>query len=157
MNRSNAGGDALGFREYHATDLAAALAIFDSNIPDFFTAGERDAFEDFLLNLPGPYFVVECVDKVVACGGYALVPDEHRADLCWGMVDRRVHGQGIGRFLTELRLEAARRDPRVRRVILNTSQHTRAFYEKLGFVTESVTRDGFAPGLDRCDMLLQLE
>jgi ribosomal protein S18 acetylase RimI-like enzyme len=146
----------LRFREYQPDDRAGVLAVFDSNVPEFFTTPERGAFEEFLRDLPGPYFVVEYHDSIVACGGYAIVLDESRADFCWGMVGRALHGRGIGRFLTELRINAARSDPKVSMIILNTSQHTEAFYERLGFVTEKCTKDGFAPGLDRCDMRLVL-
>lgn len=146
----------LRSREYQPEDLAGVLAVFDSNVPEFFTTPERGAFEEFLGNLPGPYFVVEYDDSIVGCGGYAVVLDESKADLCWGMVARALHGRGIGRFLTELRINAARSDPRLSMVILNTSQHTEAFYERMGFVTEKFSKNGFAPGLDRCDMRLVL-
>ena len=130
--------------------------MFDSNVPEFFTPPERTAFVAFLSDLPGPYYVIESGGLIVASGGYAIVGAESRADLCWGMVERRLHGRGIGRFLTDLRINAARRDPRARSIILNTSQHTQTFYERLGFVTESFTEDGFGPGLHRCDMRLEL-
>jgi predicted GNAT family N-acyltransferase len=68
------------------------------------------------------------------------------------MVARERHGTGLGRLLLEARLERIRRDPVADAVALNTSQHTRGFYERHGFATELVTPGGFAPGLDRCDM-----
>ena len=142
-------------REYRPGDLRQVLRVFDSNVPEFFVPGERQAFEAFLAELPGPYFVIEQPPgDIVACGGYAIVPEERRADLCWGMVHHAHHRRGIGGHLTRLRLDAAREDPRVDSLILNTSQHTRGFYEKLGFVVEKHVIDGFAPGLDRCDMRL---
>lgn len=146
----------LKSRSYRPEDLAGVLSVFDSNVPEFFTRPERMVFEEFLDSLQGPYYVVESGSTIVACGGYAIVSAESRADLCWGMVERGLHGRGIGRFLTEIRIRAARCDPRVRSVVLNTSQHTQAFYERLGFVTEMVTPNAFAPGLHRCDMRLEL-
>ncbi|WP_258078827.1 hypothetical protein [Xanthomonas arboricola] len=47
--------------------------------------------------------------------------------------------------------------PDVRRVILDTSQHTRQFYARFGFVVQQVTVDGYAPGLERWDMALDLQ
>ncbi|MDQ1158461.1 hypothetical protein QE385_002788 [Sphingomonas sp. SORGH_AS 950] len=44
----------------------------------------------------------------------------------------------------------------VREVRLDTSQHSRAFYERLGFGTDGVTTGGCGPGLDRYDMILGL-
>lgn len=150
-------GSNLCVREYRAEDLSRVLDIFDSNVPEFFTAAERQVFEDFLQELPGPYFVVETTrGELVACGGYAVVLEQGRADLCWGMVSRTQHRHGVGRFLTSLRLEAATADARVRAVVLNTSHLTRGFYERLGFSVERVMVDGIAPGVDRCDMRLEL-
>src|SRR5688500_13596200 len=141
-------------RDYAASDFEACLAVFDSNVPRFFTTPERPAFAEFLAHLPGPYLVIERADGVVACGGHAVVSAERRADLCWGMVRQDLHGTGIGRMLTEARLRRATADPNVDVVALNTSQHTTGFYERLGFVITDVIRNGYAEGLDRCEMRL---
>ncbi|HEX2080597.1 MAG TPA: GNAT family N-acetyltransferase [Longimicrobium sp.] len=142
-------------REYTRADRDACLAVFDSNVPAYFVAAEREAFAAFLDGLPGPYLVVEDgAGAIVGCGGYAIAPETRTADLCWGMVARGRHGTGLGRLLLDARLDGIRADPRVDAVALNTSQHTRGFYERRGFVTERVVPDGFAPGLDRCDMRL---
>lgn len=130
------------------------MAVFGSNVPDFFREGERLDFEAFLLDLPGPYLVVERTGTVVGCGGYAVRAGEGIADLCWGMIRRELHGVGLGTLLTTRRLGLALRDSAVRSVSLRTSQHTVGFYEKLGFTVASVLLDGFGPGLDRCEMTL---
>lgn len=148
----------LGWREIEQRDFGAALSIFDSNVPEYFTISERAPFTEFLLRLPGPYFVVEAPSEgIVACGGYAVVEPEGRGDMCWGMVRRDLHGRGIGRYLTKLRVEALRADARVGHVILNTSHLTEAFYRGLGFVTSMVTEHGFGPDLHRYDMRLDFE
>jgi ribosomal protein S18 acetylase RimI-like enzyme len=139
-------------RLYEAADREACLGVFDSNVPKYFTKDERDQFATFLDELPGPYLVLTDSDGVVGCGGYAVRADSGEADLCWGMVRRDAHGLGLGRLLTERRIDLAVGDPAVRAVTLNTSQHTRGFYEKLGFEVLSIQRDGYGPGLDRCDM-----
>jgi GNAT superfamily N-acetyltransferase len=144
-------------REYTAADRDACLAVFDTNVPAYFITQEREAFAAFLDDLPGPYLVIEDESgTIVGCGGYAIVPETRTADMCWGMVARDRHGTGLGRLLLDARLDAVRADPRAEAVALNTSQHTRGFYERRGFVAERVTPDGFAPGLDRCDMRLSL-
>ena len=134
-------------RDYAPADLEACLSVFDSNVPDYFVEAERSEFRDFLGALPGPYVVLELEGRIVACGGHAF-GEEGVADLCWGMVRRDRHRSGLGRLLTEARIERAVRDPRVNTVALNTSQHTEGFYLGLGFETVEVRRDGFAPGLD---------
>lgn len=144
-------------RAYTPEDREACLAVFDSNVPEFFVEAEREEFAAFLDALPGPYLVIEDeAGAVVACGGYAVTPETGTADLCWGMAARRLHGTGLGNRLLAERLRRVHADPRARAVALNTSQLTRGFYERLGFVTERVVPDGYAPGLDRCDMRLML-
>ena len=147
----------LTIRLYDPADRAACLQIFDSNVPRYFRDEERTAFCTFLDELPGPYFVLlEDHHTLVGCGGYALRPEAGVADLCWGMVRQDRHGNGLGRALAEARLEAIVKDPRANAVALNTSQHTVPFYERVGFRTINVLKDGYAPGLDRCDMRMEL-
>jgi ribosomal protein S18 acetylase RimI-like enzyme len=143
-------------RPYVAADRAACLALFDSNAPRFFDPSERAGFEQFLDEMRWPYQVIEREGRVVACGGHAVEPDGRTVSLCWGMVEQGLHGQGLGRRLTEARLAAARAEPGVTAVRLDTGQHTTGFYERFGFVIERVVRDGYAPGSDRFDMRLDL-
>ena len=144
-------------RLYDAADLDACLRIFDSNVPASFTPLERAAFETFLRDLPGPYFVLEDRDgALIGCGGYAVTPHSRTADLCWGMIARHRQGTGLGRRLTEERLARIVNDPLIEEVALRTSQHTRAFYERRGFITERIVADGIAPGLDECHMRLRI-
>lgn len=144
-------------REYEPSDRDACMAVFDTNVPKYFVDAERDEFRRFLSELPGPYLLLEDDRGVVACGGYAFVPEEHRADLCWGMVRQELHNNGIGRQLTEARLQRAIADPRVRVIACNTSQLTTGFYEQLGFVMIERIPDGYSPGLDRCEMRLIIQ
>lgn len=150
--------DAVGaaIRRYDGgEDRAACLGLFDTNVPDFFLPEERSGFGSFLDELPGPYFVMEDKDgRVVACGGYALADGGRRADLCWGMVDRSLHGRGLGRQLVKHRVEAARRHSGVQEAVIQTSQHTKGFYRALGFDLVGIERSGFGPGMDRCTMRL---
>lgn len=143
-------------RPYVAADRAACLALFDSNAPRFFDPSERAGFERFLDEMRWPYQVIEREGRVVACGGHAVEPDGRTVSLCWGMVEQGLHGQGLGRRLTGARLAAARAEPGVTAVRLDTGQHTTGFYERFGFVIERVVRDGYAPGSDRFDMRLML-
>ena len=145
-------------RPYSQSDYDACLRVFDTNVPRFFRGEERPGYTTFLAHLPGPYIVlVSSSDAVVGCGGYAVAEGSGVADLCWGMVDQELHGRGLGRVLAELRIHRIRRDASVVTIALNTSQHTVAFYERLGFRTIRVEPDGYGPGLDRFDMLMELD
>ncbi|WP_290689762.1 MULTISPECIES: GNAT family N-acetyltransferase [unclassified Haematobacter] len=148
----------IAVRHWLPTDTAACLAIFDSNVPGFFAPSERDAFETHLRTMePATYLVLLSDERVLACGGLSVDAEAHRAILTWGMVDRAAHRRGLGGKLTEARLALARRLPGITEVALATSQHTRAFYERFGFIAAAVTPDGFGDGLDRWDMVLRLQ
>ncbi|GGH51493.1 GNAT family N-acetyltransferase [Frigidibacter albus] len=145
-------------RPYRPEDLAACLAIFDGNTPPFFAPEERAEFCAFLETLPAPdrpYLVLTKAGEVIACGGL-IIEAEGRASFTWGMVARARHGQRLGTRLTQARLDLARSLPGITGLALSTSQHTHGFYEGLGFITNSITQDGFGPGLDRWDMTLPL-
>lgn len=99
--------------------------------------------------------VAERDGRLIGCSGMAIGADGRTAHFCWGMVDRTLHRQGIGTALVRARLDKATHAG-VCEVLLDTSQHSGAFYERLGFRDRSVTADGYGPGLDRCDMVLTL-
>ena len=148
----------VDIRPYTPADLEACLAVFDTNVPRYFVTAERAAFREFLANLPGPYLVLtDAANEIVACGGHAPNGDEPgRVDLCWGMVRQEKHRKGLGRHLIHARIDAAKKDPHIRRIALNTSQLTTGFYERFGFRITSVEPDAYGPGLDRCEMVLDL-
>ena len=153
-----AGEPVATIRAYRPGDRNACLAVFDSNVPDFFVPSERDEFAAFLDDLPGPYLVLaDPAGAVVGCGGWAVEEGALHADLCWGMVHRDRHGEGLGRRLAEARIDAVRESGGVASVRLHTSQHTTGFYERLGFELAGVEDDGYAPGLHRCDLRLELD
>lgn len=143
-------------RPYTSTDRTACLGIFDGNVPTFFAPQERAEFRQFLdaCDSGAPYLVLAQNGRVVACGG--LQTTGHSAALAWGMVDRALHGHGLGTQLTKTRLALARSLPNLAEVTLAPSQHPRGFYESFGFAVTKVTPGGFGPGLDRCDMQLNL-
>ncbi|HYC74862.1 GNAT family N-acetyltransferase [Brevundimonas sp.] len=143
-------------RPYETRDREACLALFDGNCPRFFDASERSDYEAFLDGLDGPYQVIERDGRAVACGGHAVEPDGRTVSLCWGMVEAGLHGTGIGTALTRARLAAARATAGADTVRLETSQHTRGFYERFGFEVVTVRKDGFAPGIDACEMRLRI-
>ncbi|MBP2299879.1 GNAT family N-acetyltransferase [Azospirillum picis] len=155
-NASKTHGD--GVRPYAEPDRNGCLAVFDGNMPRFFSAAERPDFARFLARhaLDWSYLVLERGGRIAACGGIVLENDGTTAGLCWGMVDRALHGTGLGTTLTEARLRSAAAIPGVTRVKLDTSQHTHGFYRRFGFRTVAVAEDGYGPGLDRYDMLLHL-
>lgn len=146
-------------RPWTAQDRELGLALFDSNTPRYFAEIEKADFLGFVDDLPGPYFVLETVDgEALGCGGYAGEErDPSIASLCWGMVRNDLHGQRLGERLLTERLARIAAEPVFKRAIIETTQHSCGFFAHYGFVETARVPDGFAPGMDRVDMTLDLE
>ena len=142
------------FRSYQSADQAACLAIFDSNTPPFFDPTERPGFESFLERQPCPYFVLEQIGQVVACGGYCT-QENRDIVLAWGMVRRDLHKRGLGSILLRERLAHIRANHPGQRVVIDTSQHSQAFFERQGFRITGGQENYYGPGLHRIDMELK--
>lgn len=134
---------------------AQCLALFDSNQGKFFDASERADFEKFLESATDrcPYFVMAEGDQALGCGGYALIGEQ--ASLCWGMVERSLHKNGLGTLLLTHRLQLIESKHGKLPVHMETSQHTQDFYKRFGFTVQDVIPDSFGPGLDEVKMVYQ--
>lgn len=145
-------------RPYAPTDRDSCLALFDSNTPDNFAPQERADFEAWLDGEPEHYVVLEHEGTVVACGGFALPePGSTDARLTWGMVGRLWHRQGLGRFLLMYRMrELGKTAAVVQTVSLETTQHAAPFFASQGFRVEHSVKDGYAPGLDKLEMVRKI-
>ena len=146
-------------RTYRPDDFSACLALFNDNVPTFFSAGERADFVRFLTHHAATwhYQVIERAGQVVACAGYSISTNGTTASLGWGMVHPGLHRQGLGTMLLLARLETLRLTQEIEHVVLDTSQHTQAFYARFGFVVKQIVQDGYGAGLDRWDMALDLK
>lgn len=142
-------------RPYEPGDRDACLALFDSNVPEFFKAWERPGMEAFLDALPGPYLVLWDGAEVVACGGVADEGDGV-GSICWTVVRRDRQGEGLGRRLLEACHTEARKLPHLARLRLDTIPAVAPFFRKLGYRVASVDADGYAPGMDRVNMEMGL-
>ena len=65
-------------------------------------------------------------------------------------------GTGLGKALTEFRIETAQEKYPGLTITIGTSQHTEGFYQKFGFVTTEHTVNGYGPGIDMCRMRLDV-
>ncbi len=151
--------DQITAHPYHLKHQAACLAIFDANTPRFFALSERAEYLEHLQTCGGPdspYLILTENSAILACGGLHREQGSTRAALTWGMVHPSRHGQGIGQQLLNARLTLARGIPGLTHLTLATSQTTSGFYRRAGFTVTRITKDGFAPGLDRWDMSLTL-
>ena len=134
-------------RRYEEKDRATVLAIFDSNLPEYFGAGDREWLEETLDELDGPAFVVD-VDGVP--GGYEIWEHYNKALLFWGMAARAYHGAGLGKLLLFERLlhVATSAEPPTRYVTVDTSPQVSPFFQHCGFELTSIWPSGYRSGMD---------
>jgi ribosomal protein S18 acetylase RimI-like enzyme len=141
----------ITIRPYAPENEATCMAIFDSNLPKYFTQAERDLFLNYLRRKDIVYFVAEHRDEVTGCAGY-WIDDYGLAHLVWGMVHSARHLQGIGAALLKWRFERIRQTPYAWCVLINTSQHTAPFFARYGFQAIRTIPDGYQAGLDKIFM-----
>jgi len=149
----------MKIRLYTPLDLDGCLSVFASNLAPYVSAQEMTEFWRFLrdqANVDCPYVVAEDAGQVRACGGLYVDRESGVATLCWGLVHRDHHKKKLGTIMLVERLAWAAADPAVRKVEMNTSQHTVAFFQRFGFVPLRRIADGYGYGLDRIDMELAL-
>jgi predicted GNAT family N-acyltransferase len=135
---------------------AQCIRAFDSNIGQYFDASEREEFIEFLDSLTSnsKYFICLKNGQLLACGGIGL--SQEIGSLAWGLVHRDFHGQGIGTTLTDYRLSYLKANSTIKKVRIETSQHTEGFYQKRGFVTTGSVINGFGEGIDCVSMELHV-
>jgi len=144
----------MNIRHYYPDDLESVVSVFRSNIPKYFGPSEEPGLRDFLAEYSNDYFVCELDGEIIGAGGIAVNADD-TVSLCWGMIRADHLGTGLGRELTEFRINKAREKFGGLSLVISTSQHTQGFYEKFGFQLTAHTPDGFGPGIDICKMRLE--
>lgn len=156
-------------RLYNQKDKLACQAIFESNCPKYFDHTEREMFLKWLdhqadssIDYKSPtytnsetdaYFVLELpVEGVIACAGFYILKEEKEARLAWGMIHSEHHQMGFGTMLYKHRRNIIKQNWPQHRITLGTSQHTFAFYQKMGMKVLAVIKSGYGESLDRYDM-----
>jgi [ribosomal protein S18]-alanine N-acetyltransferase len=159
----------MTLRDYKSSDKIQCIAIFDSNCPKYFDAGERELFIKWLdhqgdgaIRYSSPtysnsekdaYYVIELSDgNVIGCGGFYVVKDSNEARLAWGMIHADLHNKGYGTALYKHRQEVIGKEWPKHSITLGTSQHTYAFYQKMGLNVTATIKEGYGPEHDRYDM-----
>lgn len=142
-------------RKYSLSDKERCIQVFDSNLDLFFDVSERKDFLEFLDQPNCEYLVLIDKGQVIGCGGFRISSDR-MGTLCWGMIDKIHHKHGFGRELSAYRIDAMVKGG-VKKVLMNTTEHSLGFYEKLGFAVTKIIKDGFGKGLDQYDLELSVD
>ncbi len=138
----------IEIRPYIPSDQAAVLELFDANTPLYFDKTERKGLIDYLENEREDYFVVEEDEKLMGAGGINYELQTKTAVISWDIIKPSEHGKGIGRKLTEHRIQHINTKQEIDKIVVRTSQHTYKFYEKMGFKLLKVEKDYWADGFD---------
>ena len=148
----------VGVRAYDAADRAAVLAIFDSNLPEYFGAGDLGWLEETLDAPDGPAFVVTVDGAAAAFGGYEIWDHYNKALLYWGMAGRAFHRCGLGRLLLFERLihVARHADPPTRYVTVDTSPLVAPFFRRCGFALTAVWPEGYRSRMEMHELHFDL-
>ena len=117
-----------------------------------FDHSEESDYKTYLETELGDYFVVEENGIIVGAGGINYVTNKNMACLSWDIISPSSQGKGIGRKLTEFRINYLNENPTIHNIIVRTSQLVYKFYEKLGFELESVEKDFWAKNYDMYQM-----
>ncbi len=135
-------------RPYKNSDKNNVLHLLRLNTPQYFGASEEADFVEYLDDLLEDYFVLEENGKMIGCGGINYFPKEKTARISWDMIHPNSQGKGVGRKLTEFRINLIKENPLIEKIVVRTSQLAFKFYEKNGFKLMKIEKDYWAKGFD---------
>jgi ribosomal protein S18 acetylase RimI-like enzyme len=142
----------MKIRPYISTDKSAVIELLQLNTPTFFDKSEQKDLEHYLNNEIEDYFVIEYNNAIIGAGGINYFLSENKARIAWDFIHPNHQGKGIGRLLTQHRLNHLMSYPEVHNIIVRTSQHVYKFYEKLNFKIVIVKPNFWAVGYDLYEM-----
>ena len=135
-------------RKYTTKDKSRVLELFRLNTPNYFDASEEADFIKYLDHEVEDYFVYEQNSKILGAGGINYFLEEKSARISWDMVDSKSQGKGIGKKLTQHRINHLKGNPKIEIIRVRTSQHAYKFYEKMGFELEKIEKEYWAKNFD---------
>lgn len=145
-------------RLFGRKDTSAIVNMLMLNTPKFFAPSEEKDLMDYLEKIAQNYFVVEGNSKVFGAGGINFGFDGGKtARISWDIIHPSYQGKGIGTKLLQFRIDQIKKREEVQNVVVRTTQLVYMFYEKNGFVLESISKDYWAKGLDLYQMKMDLE
>lgn len=143
----------MKIRAYIPSDQAVVLQLFDGNTPQYFDETERAGLVHYLDHETEDYFVVEEQDEIVGSGGINYELQAKAAIISWDIIKPNQQGKGIGRKLTQYRIQHIHTKADIEKIVVRTSQHTYKFYKKMGFKLLKIEQDYWAKGFDLYEMV----
>lgn len=144
-------------RSYCKKDKSTLIELLRQNTPDYFDPSEERDFIKYLDHEVEDYFVYEEHSKIIGAGGINYFLEDKTARISWDIVNIESQGRGIGKKLTQYRINHLKRNPKIEMISVRTSQHAYKFYEKMGFELVKIKNDYWAQNFDLYLMELKLD
>jgi len=144
-------------RPYSGDDKTKLVQLLQLNTPKYFHESEEQDFIEYLDQHVQHYFVVEQAGVILASGGINYVENGRIARISWDLVHPNYQGQGIGRELTQYRIDLIKENSAVEKIVVRTTQLVYKFYQKLGFELVETRKDFWAKGFDLYQMELPVK
>ena len=143
-------------RPYQIGDKSTLLKLLEMNTPDYFAPSEKEDYIEYLDEKLDQYFVVEEEGEIIGCGGLNFMKDGRTARISWDMIHPEHQGKGIGKKLTQHRIQEAQKKMGLETIVVRTSQLAYLFYEKNGFTLDKIEKDFWAKGFDLYQMSMAI-
>ena len=143
-------------RAYTSKDKDEIINLLRLNTPLYFAPSEETDLMAYLDQHREDYFVVENKGNIVGAGGINYFVYNHEARLSWDIIHPDFQGRGIGKELTQHRINLLKNNPAVNIVYVRTTQLVYQFYQRMGFVLEKTEKDFWAKGFDLYQMKMIL-
>ena len=112
-------------RPYKIEDKEKLIDLLRFNIPQYFDPAEESDFIAYLKCFTDNYFVVEENGQIIGCGGfnYSEYSDEKSiANISWDIIHPDFHGKGIGKKLTQFRINKIKQNATINIIRVRTTQ-----------------------------------
>ncbi|MEO1262848.1 MAG: N-acetyltransferase [Bacteroidota bacterium] len=148
----------MEFQPYQIKHKTRIVEIFRSNCPKYFDVADEKYLVDFLDNYAdNNYLVVLKNRKIIGCGGHYTKDNFH--GIAWVMFERNSIGvKELLKVADSFYLEIEQRiiaENKHFDVRINTTQLMEKMFNRYGFRTFEIIKDGFGQGLDEYKMKKQ--
>ena len=142
-------------RLYTPTDDENIISLLRLNTPKYFAPEEEQDLRDYFADHIDHYYVVEDNGTIIGSGGFNLTNEGKNAAISWDIIHPDYQGKGVGRLLTQYRIDRIKEIETVENISVRTSQLAFKFYEKFGFVLKEIAKDYWAEGIDMYRMEME--
>lgn len=142
-------------REYTSSDNENIINLLKLNTPQYFAPEEEQDLRDYFVNDIDRYYIVEDNGNIIGSGGFNITNEGKNAAISWDIIHPDYQGKGVGRLLTQYRIDRIKEIDTVENISVRTSQLVFKFYEKFGFVLKEIAKDYWAEGIDMYRMEIE--